>query len=74
MSLIVWVLTLLNSGLDKKSKTQPDQETLKQYLADKNITAKNEMLFISETFLGCFRQRRLIEAALKFFFTDTGQR
>jgi hypothetical protein len=71
------VLTLQESyrlGLAEKSKTAHDEDILAQYLAENDIKSPNERLFITETFLGCHRQRRLIEATLKMFFRDTGSR
>ncbi|KAI8909101.1 hypothetical protein EDD86DRAFT_206957, partial [Gorgonomyces haynaldii] len=54
--------------------TKREEDVLEQYLLENNIKNPNERLFITETFFGCYRQRRMIEETLSIFFKETDQR
>ncbi|KAJ3288083.1 hypothetical protein HK104_008340 [Borealophlyctis nickersoniae] len=51
-----------------------EEEILDKYLKDKQITDEKERVFLTETFNGCVRQRKIIEIALEQFYVKTGGR
>ncbi|KAL2911878.1 hypothetical protein HK105_208661 [Polyrhizophydium stewartii] len=67
----------------KRDLTQPivvpEEDILAQYLAENKITAHNDRTFLTETFLGCVRHRKILERSdvqttLRLFYEKTGGR
>ncbi|KAH9268660.1 hypothetical protein BASA84_000088 [Batrachochytrium salamandrivorans] len=71
---------MLNGNNDnscpKRDLTLPiivsEDDILEKYLTDNNITASNDRIFLTETFLGCIRHQKMLESSLRLFYKKTG--
>ncbi|EGF81837.1 hypothetical protein BATDEDRAFT_23491 [Batrachochytrium dendrobatidis JAM81] len=60
----------------KRDLTQPivvlEEDILAQYLTENKVSLINEKTFLTETFLGCVKHRKILESTLKLFYQRTG--
>ncbi|KAI8926288.1 hypothetical protein BC831DRAFT_457236 [Entophlyctis helioformis] len=52
----------------------PEEDILASYLTENKIANTNDRTFLTETFLGCVRHRKILEATLRMFYEQSGGR